>query len=189
MWMLKFLIHFDKFRDGIGQPWPAFYNLRTSLDTQDTLVNYAQASGTIQGVASDPMDSANTGPSLQHASALLVTSMGRQRNDGDKACSMSPLSICWKRTSNVFTEALWSDTDFVAIDISRAGADERDKCIGGVLQEEHGPHKGMWAWSVTVCTPGSRVPFPANGREAKMSDAVRCVVVCYERMLRVQSAK
>jgi hypothetical protein len=152
-------------------------------------VNHAQVSETTRGIASDSMDTTNTGPSLQHASAQLVASMGQQHNDGDKACSTGPPSICWKQTSNVFTEALWSDTDFVAIDASRAGADERDKCIGGVLQEEHGPHKGMWAWSVTVCTPGSRVPFPANGREAKMSDAVRCVVVCYERMLRVQSAK
>jgi hypothetical protein len=135
------------------------------------------------------MDSANTGPSLQHASAQWVASMGQQRNDGDEARSMRPLSICWKQTSNVFTEALWSETDFIAIDTCRAGADERDKCIGGILQEEHGPHKGMWAWAVTVCTPGSRVPFPINGREAKMSDAMRCVAVYYERMLRFQSAR
>jgi hypothetical protein len=152
-------------------------------------VNHAQVSETIQGIASDPMDSANTGPSLQHASAQWVASMGQQRNDGDEARSMRPLSICWKRTSNVFTEAIWSETDFVAIDASRVGADERDKCIGGILQEEHGPHKGMWAWAVTVCTPGSRVPFPINGREAKMSDAMRCVAVYYERMLRFQSAR
>jgi hypothetical protein len=152
-------------------------------------VNYAQASETIQGIASDPMDSANTGASLQHMSAQWVASMGQQRSDGDEAYSMGPLSICWRQTSNVFTEALWSDTDFVAIDTSRAGADERDKCIGGILQEEHGPHKGMWAWAVTVCTPGSWVPFPTNGREAKMSDAMRCVVACYERMLRFESAR
>ncbi len=152
-------------------------------------MNHAQVSETIQGIASDPMDTTNTGPQIQHASALLVTSLGQQHNDGDETCSVTPVSICWKRTSNVFTEALWSETDFVAIDASRAGTDERDKCIGGILQEEHGPHKGMWAWSVTVCTPGSRVPFPTNGREVKMSDAVRCVAVCYERMLRFQSAR
>jgi hypothetical protein len=152
-------------------------------------VNYAQASETIQGIASDPMDSANTGASLQHMSAQWVASMGQQRSDGDEAYSMGPLSICWRQTSNVFTEALWSDTDFVAIDTSRAGADERDKCIGGILQEEHGPHKGMWVWAVTVCTHGSWVPFPTNGREAKMSDAMRCVVACYERMLRFESAR
>jgi hypothetical protein len=97
---------------------------------------------------------------------------------------MSSPHICWKRTSEVFTEAIWSGTDFVAIDPSRNGTDERDKFIGGILQEEHGRQKGMWVWSMTARVPGPRLPFPTNGREAQRGDATCCVVACYEHMLK-----
>jgi hypothetical protein len=36
---------------------------------------------------------------------------------------------------------------------------------------------------MTAVLPGSRFPFPANGKEVKRSDARRQVVECYERML------
>lgn len=99
-------------------------------------MNHAQASEPLEGTVSGPSDIANTHPSLQRALFLFAASMGQQSNAENEAGSIRSPNISWKRTSEVFTEAIWSETDFGAIDSSRKGTDERDKCIGGILQEE-----------------------------------------------------
>lgn len=114
--------------------------------------------------------------------------MGLRRRDGDEACSTST-SIYWKRTAEVFAEALWSETDLVAVDRSRQGSDEKDKYIGGILQEQHGPDEGAWVWTMTARIPGARFPFTTQGREQSREGAKHRLVQCYEQLLRFYAPK
>jgi hypothetical protein len=59
-----------------------------------------------------------------------------------------------------------------------------DTYIGNVQQIKGGPGGGMWDWSVLARFQGSRFPEPTSGKEISRGDAGRCVVECYERMLR-----
>jgi hypothetical protein len=113
----------------------------------------------------------------------------RKLQDGEETYSGGAPVICWKRTADVFPEALWSETDFVAIDCSRQGADEQDRCIGGLLQETHGPYSGTWVWTMTVRMPGSQRPFAAHGREESRENASHRLIESYLHMLRSFAAR
>lgn len=107
----------------------------------------------------------------------------RKLQDGEETSSAEASEIYWRRTVDVFPEALWSETDFAAIDRRRQGSDEKDKCIGGILQEQHGPHQGTWVWTVTARSPGPPFPFAAHEREDSREGAKECLVQCYEGMV------
>jgi hypothetical protein len=113
----------------------------------------------------------------------------KRLQDWEEAYSAGAADIYWKRTANVFAEALWSETDFVAIDCGRQGTDEKDKCIGGILQEQHGHRKGTWVWNVTARLPGPRFPFATQGREESQESAKHRLVQCYEDMVRFYATK
>jgi hypothetical protein len=115
-------------------------------------------------------------------------SMGLRHCDAGEACSTST-SIYWKRTAEVFPEALWSETDLVAVDSSRQGSDEKHRCIGGILQEQHGPDEGAWVWTMTARMPGARFPFTTQGRERSREGAQHRLLQCYEQMLRFYAPK
>ena len=71
------LKYFVKLRDGIDQQPPAFDEQASSIPKQDRIMNHPQASGAVQGAASDTTGiTTNTGPSLQRASILFVASVG-----------------------------------------------------------------------------------------------------------------
>jgi hypothetical protein len=112
----------------------------------------------------------------------------RKLQDGEETYSEGAPVTYWKCTADVFPEALWSETDFVAIDCSRQGTDEKDECIGGLLQEKHGPYSGTWVWTMTVHMPGSQRPFAAHGREESRENASRRLTESYQHMLRFFAA-
>lgn len=113
----------------------------------------------------------------------------RKLHDMEETSSAEASKIYWRRTADVFPEALWSETDFVAIDSSRQGPDEKDKCIGGALQEQHGPHQGSWVWAMTARIPGPSFSFATHGREDSREGAKQRLVQCYEDMVRFYRTK
>jgi hypothetical protein len=70
----------------------------------------------------------------------------------------------------------WLEQDFTAFD--------GKEVIGRVLQIPHGPEKALWLWSVTMVLPGPMFTHARSGRESNRGNAGRCVVECYERMLK-----
>jgi hypothetical protein len=88
---------------------------------------------------------------------------------------VSTLQISWMRSADMYPDAGYPDTDFVAFD--------GEEIIGRVYRIRHGTEEGLWFWSMTVSRPGPT--FNARGgTEAGRGDAGRRVVEAYEAMLR-----
>ena len=88
---------------------------------------------------------------------------------------MSTLQISWMRSADMYPDAGYPDTDFVAFD--------GEEIIGRVYRIRDGTEEGLWFWSMTVSRPGPT--FNARGgTEARRGDAGRRVVEAYEAMLR-----
>ncbi len=79
------------------------------------------------------------------------------------------------RSADLYPEAGYPDTDYVAFD--------GEEIIGSVYRIRHGIQEGLWFWSMTADRPGPA--FTArDGTEARRGDADRRVVEAYERLLR-----
>ncbi len=95
--------------------------------------------------------------------------------------------LYWMKTSEAFPGASWLESQLTCFDEDKPDrqSDSRwDTYMGNVHQIEAGPGGGMWQWSVTATFPGPRFPGATNGQEISRKDAGRCVVECYERMLK-----
>jgi hypothetical protein len=68
--------HSYKLREGIDLRLPAFADHTPSTQMQERLMDAIQRPGAVRGIASDPRDLINTGPSLQCAALLFVASLG-----------------------------------------------------------------------------------------------------------------
>ena len=85
------------------------------------------------------------------------------------------MQISWIRSADVYPDARYPDTDFIAFD--------GEEIIGRVYRIRHGTEQGLWFWSMTVSLPGPA--FTArDGTEARRGDTGRRVVEVYEAMLR-----
>ncbi len=95
--------------------------------------------------------------------------------------------LYWMKTNEAFPGAPWPESRLTCFDEEKPGrkSDSRwHTYIGAVDQIEAGPGGGMWQWSVTATFPGPPFPGPLSGREISRKDAGRCLVECYERMLK-----
>jgi hypothetical protein len=95
------------------------------------------------------------------------------------------------KTTEAWPDRRWHDSrlesEFTCFDEDKPGrksASHWDTQIGIVHQAGGGPGGGMWLWSVTATLPGPRFPGITSGREISRKEAGRCVVECYEHMLK-----
>jgi hypothetical protein len=90
------------------------------------------------------------------------------------------MPIAWMRSADLYPDAGYPPTDFVAFD--------GEEIIGRVYRIRHGTEQGLWFWSMTVSLPGPA--FNArSGTEAHRGEAGRRVIEAYQRMLaRVRKA-
>jgi hypothetical protein len=79
------------------------------------------------------------------------------------------------RSADVYPDAGYLDTDFVALD--------SDEIIGRVCPIEHGTEKGLWFWTMMATCPGPSFN-ERSGTEARRGDAGRRVAEAYDGMLR-----
>ena len=94
------------------------------------------------------------------------------------------------KSSEAWPGGYWLGGDRSCFDEDKAGRKSDslwDTRVGDVHQLVGNPGGGLWLWSVTARFPGPRFPGPISGREISRKDAGRCVVECYERMLRFYS--
>ncbi len=97
------------------------------------------------------------------------------------------MKLYWMKSSEPWPSGHWLESDRSCFDEDKLGRKSdslRDTHVGNVQQIDSGPGGGMWEWRVTARFPGSRFPDPTSGREISCKEAGRCVVECYERMLR-----
>ena len=97
------------------------------------------------------------------------------------------VKLYWMKSSEAWPGDNWLESDRSCFDEDkpeRKSDSLRDTHVGNVHQIEGNPGGGMWEWRVTARFPGLRFPDPTSGREISRKDAGRCVVECYERMLR-----
>jgi hypothetical protein len=91
------------------------------------------------------------------------------------------------KTSEAWPDDTWLESQWTCFDEEkpdRASDSRWHTYIGNVHQIEAGPEGGLWLWSVTANFPGPRFSGLISGREVSRKDAGRCVVECYERMLK-----
>ncbi len=97
------------------------------------------------------------------------------------------MKLYWMKSSEAWPGGPWLESDWSCFDEDKPGRKSDslwDTHIGTVHRIEGGPGGGMWVWIVMARFPGSRFPGPTSGREISRKEAGRCVVECYERMLR-----
>ncbi len=97
------------------------------------------------------------------------------------------LKLYWMKASEAWPGGNWLESDRSCFDEDKPGRKSDslwDTRVGDVYQLVGNPGGGLWLWSVTARLPGPRFPDPTSGREISREEAIRCVVECYERMLR-----
>jgi hypothetical protein len=67
--------HSYKLREGIDRKLPAFADHTSSTLMQERIMNAIRRPEAIQGIASNPREITNTGPSLQCAALLFIASL------------------------------------------------------------------------------------------------------------------
>ncbi len=95
------------------------------------------------------------------------------------------VKLYWMRSSQAWPGGNWLESDRSCFDEDKPGRRSDslwDTHIGTVQQIEGGPGGGMW--SVTAIFLGPRYFGVTSGREISRKEAGRCVVECYERMLK-----
>ena len=97
------------------------------------------------------------------------------------------LKLYWMKSSEAWPAGNWLESDRSCFDEDKPGRKSDslwDTRVGDVHQLVGNPGGGLWLWSVTARFPGPRFPGATSGREINREEAIRCVVDCYERMLR-----
>jgi hypothetical protein len=97
------------------------------------------------------------------------------------------LKLYWVKSSEAWPGGNWLEGDlscFAEDKPGRRSDSPWDTRVGDVHQLVGNPGGGLWLWSVTARFPGPRFPGPTSGREISREEAIRCVVECYELMLR-----
>ncbi len=98
------------------------------------------------------------------------------------------VKLYWMKSSEAWPGGNWLEGDLSCFDGERPGRASDslwDTHIGTVQRLEGDPGGGLWQWNVRPRFAGPRFPGVTSGREISQKDAVRCVVECYERMLRL----
>ena len=97
------------------------------------------------------------------------------------------LKLCWMKSSEAWPGGHWLESDLSCFDEDKPGRNSDslwDTRVGDVYQLVGNPGGGLWLWNVTARFLGPRFVGATNGREISREEAIRCVVECYERMLR-----
>ena len=88
-----------------------------------------------------------------------------------------PPQVTWMLTSDAWPNARWPrGPDFTAF--------HGELLVGRVFQNQEGPEKGLWFWTMSVERSGPPFPGPTSGVEHQHGEAGRRVVEAYHALFK-----